>query len=58
MALTLETAAPTTPVFLPRRERWIVGVDLGQSTDPTAVAVLHHISGVLDPTQNSNATRD
>jgi hypothetical protein len=23
-------------------DRWIVGVDLGQSADPTAVAVLHH----------------
>jgi hypothetical protein len=47
--LELSHEAPATPVFLPRGERWIVGVDLGQSTDPTAIAVLQHITGVLDP---------
>jgi hypothetical protein len=38
---------PST-VFLPRRTRYVVGVDLGQSTDPTAVAVLEHVIGVTD----------
>jgi hypothetical protein len=37
------------PVFLPRRTGWVVGVDLGQASDPTAIAVLEHIRGVLDP---------
>jgi hypothetical protein len=37
------------PVFLPRgAPRWVVGCDLGQSSDPTAVAVLEHQRGVLD----------
>jgi hypothetical protein len=38
---------PST-VFLRRKTRFVVGVDLGQSSDPTAIAVLEHISGVLD----------
>ncbi|MCX7314362.1 MAG: hypothetical protein NTV56_22290 [Alphaproteobacteria bacterium] len=42
----MELTAP--PVFLARHERYVVGVDLGQSSDPTAIAVLHHRSGVLD----------
>jgi hypothetical protein len=33
---------------LPRKTRWVVGVDLGQAADPTAIAVLEHITGVLD----------
>src|SRR5207253_1953433 len=50
MAMT-ETipSAERAPVFLPRRTSWVVGVDLGQSSDPTAIAVLEHIRGVLDP---------
>jgi hypothetical protein len=36
-------------VFLPRRTSWVVGVDLGQASDPTAIAVLEHVRGVLDP---------
>jgi hypothetical protein len=36
------------PVFLPRETRWVVGLDLGQSNDPTAIAVLEHTRGVLD----------
>jgi len=32
----------------PRRIRFVVGVDLGQSTDPTAIAILEHVTGVLD----------
>lgn len=44
-----------SPVFLPRRTRWIVGVDLGQVSDPTAVCVLEHIRGVID--EGSDADR-
>jgi|SRR5262249_12687310 len=40
--------AASTPVFLPRSSRWILGVDLGQSVDPTAICALEHIKGVLD----------
>jgi hypothetical protein len=36
------------PVFLPRSSRFVVGLDLGQSTDPTAIAVLEKKIGVLD----------
>jgi hypothetical protein len=35
-------------VFLPRKRAFIVGVDLGQSSDPTAVCVAEHIKGVTD----------
>jgi hypothetical protein len=55
MALTAEqptadpNAQPAAPVFLPRQTSWIVGVDLGQASDPTAIAVLEHIKGVIDP---------
>jgi hypothetical protein len=40
----------TTPstVFLPRKTRWVVGCDLGQSSDPTAIAVIEHTCGVHD----------
>lgn len=38
----------TSGVFLPRKTEWVIGVDLGQSTDPTAIAVLEHTTGVLD----------
>jgi hypothetical protein len=41
------SAAPA-PVFLRRASRFVVGVDLGQSTDPTAIAVLECIKGVTD----------
>jgi hypothetical protein len=40
--------AASTPVFLPRAVRWIVGVDLGQSVDWTAVAAVEHVKGVID----------
>ncbi len=46
--------APATAVFLPRETRWVIGVDLGQSSDPTAVAVLEHTRGVLDSNTPSN----
>ena len=36
------------PVFLPRSSRFVVGLDLGQSTDPTAIAVLEKKIGVID----------
>src|SRR5436190_23102976 len=48
MTETIPTAVPA-PVFLPRSTAWVVGVDLGQSSDPTAIAVLEHVKGVLDP---------
>jgi hypothetical protein len=51
MGVTTTTAAA---VFLPRETRWIVGIDLGQSSDPTAVAVLEHTRGVLDSNTPSN----
>lgn len=35
-------------VFLPRKSDFAVAVDLGQSQDYTAIAVLHHQSGVWD----------
>jgi hypothetical protein len=38
-----------TPVFLPRSSHWTIGVDLGQSIDPTAICAIEHIRGVLDP---------
>src|SRR5262245_40583446 len=40
---------PSPSVFLRRSSSWVVGVDLGQSTDPTAICVLEWIKGVLDP---------
>jgi hypothetical protein len=36
------------PVFLTRERRYVVGVDLGQSQDPTAIAIIEHKIGVLD----------
>ena len=48
MELTRELSMTPTPVFLPRRKRWVVGVDLGQSTDPTAICVIEHLKGVID----------
>lgn len=43
-----ELSMTPTPVFLPRRTRWVVGVDLGQSQDPTAIAICEHVSGAVD----------
>src|SRR5262249_6462691 len=49
MATTAPPAEPSPPgTFLPRRSRFVVGVDLGQSVDPTAICVLEHIRGVID----------
>jgi hypothetical protein len=47
MMQTTLSEAPRT-VFLPRKTRFVVGVDLGQSADPTAICVLEHITGVTD----------
>ena len=44
----LSKERPSTPVFLLRSTTFVVGVDLGQSTDPTAVCVLEWRKGVLD----------
>src|SRR4051794_28691039 len=35
-------------VFLRRSSQYVVGVDLGQSTDPTAIAVIEWQKGVID----------
>jgi hypothetical protein len=39
---------PSDPVFLTRKRGFIVGVDLGMQNDPTAIAIIEHIDGVLD----------
>jgi hypothetical protein len=44
----VNVSTDVVPVFLPRRTRWVMGLDLGQSSDPTAISVLEHINGVLD----------
>jgi len=47
--MELNQQQPTQqPVFLPRSISFIVGVDLGQSQDPTAICVLEWTKGVLD----------
>jgi hypothetical protein len=48
MAMTFDLSQTPSTVFLRRKTRFVVGVDLGQSSDPTAIAVLEHISGVMD----------
>jgi hypothetical protein len=45
---TMPDIIPGLPVFLPRSTRWVVGVDLGQSCDPSALAVVEHTKGVMD----------
>jgi hypothetical protein len=40
---------PAEPVFLTRSTSFVVGADLGQSNDPTAIAVIEWTKGVLDP---------
>ena len=37
-----------TSVFLPRSSDFVVGLDLGQSSDPSALAVIERVRGVLD----------
>ncbi|MBR1156582.1 hypothetical protein JQ575_39120 [Bradyrhizobium sp. JYMT SZCCT0428] len=40
--------AESKPTFLRRSSSYVVGVDLGQSTDPTAIAVIEWQKGVID----------
>jgi hypothetical protein len=49
MELAIQTLSPERAVFLRRSTSFLVGVDLGQSTDPTAICVIEHVKGVLDP---------
>ena len=48
MAMTFDLSQTPTPVFLKRRVNYVVGVDLGQSSDPTAIAVIERQRGVMD----------
>jgi len=49
MAPDIMLAADAPTVFLPRSPScWVVGVDLGQASDPTAICVIEHVKGVLD----------
>jgi signal transduction histidine kinase len=50
MAMTIDAITPEPAPFYPHDEttRWVVGLDLGQSSDPTAIAVLAHTKGILD----------
>src|SRR5262245_39897218 len=51
----MELSTEPKPVFLPRSSRFVVGLDLGQSIDPTAIAVLEKKTGVID--RGSDADR-
>src|SRR5262245_40975803 len=46
--MELSKERPAEPVFIPRSTTWIVGCDLGQSNDPTAICALEKTTGVLD----------
>src|SRR4051794_22559264 len=46
--MDLSHERPAEGVFIRRRTDYVVGLDLGQSVDPTALAVLEHQTGVLD----------
>src|SRR5262245_47776253 len=50
MAMIDTLSAPETAPFYPHEEtaKWVIGCDLGQSSDPTAICVLQHTKGVLD----------
>jgi hypothetical protein len=49
MAPDIMLAADAPTVFLPRSlPAWVVGVDVGQTSDPSALCVLEHVKGVLD----------
>jgi len=43
----LSRERPTEPVFLLRSTQWVVGADIGQAVDPTALCVLEWRKGVL-----------
>jgi len=36
------------PKFLPRKTRFVMGVDVGQIVDPTAICVIEYCEGVMD----------
>jgi hypothetical protein len=46
--IIVEDAPPNAGVFLPRKSTFSVGVDLGFQSDPTAIAVIEQIDGVMD----------
>ena len=46
--MDLMTITPDASVFLTRKIRYVMGVDLGQSQDATAISVIEHRAGVLD----------
>jgi hypothetical protein len=50
-----EQQQPEPGVFLPRKRRFVVGADVGQQNDPTAVAIIEKIEGVID--YNSSQAR-
>jgi hypothetical protein len=43
-----ELSQDRVPKFLPRKTRMVMGVDLGQIQDPTAICVIEHCEGVID----------
>ena len=53
----LDRVPAASPQFYPCDEstRYVVGCDLGQSADPTAIVVLQHVRGVMDGPQQSRA---
>ena len=44
----MELSQIRAPKFLTRKTRWILGADLGQAADPTAICALEHQTGVMD----------
>ena len=48
MSEPMKLSTQPSPVFLSRRSHFVVGLDLGQSIDPTAIAVLEKKTGVID----------
>src|SRR5262245_854382 len=46
--MELSQRRPEKPVFLHRSTSYVVGVDIGQSQDPTAICILEWQRGVLD----------
>jgi hypothetical protein len=44
----MELSKERKPKFLARQTRWVVGADLGQAADPTALCVIEHCTGVTD----------
>jgi hypothetical protein len=44
----MDLSKEPNPKFLPRQTRYVIGADLGQAADPTAISVVQHDHGVLD----------